>query len=197
MNFLAHIYLSEGHPAISVGNFMADAVKGSRYKNYPKAFKQGILLHRSIDYFTDTHDLVKKSKRFFSLDYGLYSGILVDMYFDHLLAKNWSLYHEQSLQSFAAWFYDVLQQYEAVLPEPTRKIAPYLISGNWLVEYASEAGIQQILWQMQRRIKAPKPLEESFELYLSHQSEISALFIPFFEALRRHCHQYLGELLRA
>lgn len=176
---------------------MADAVKGSRYKNYPKPFRQGILLHRSIDFFTDTHDLVKKCKRFFSSEYGLYSGILVDMYFDHLLAKNWSLYHEQTLDEFAAWFYKLLKEHKEVLPASTQKIVPHLIAGNWLVAYASETGIQQILWQMQQRIKAPKPLDESFELFQSNQSEISVLFIPFFEALRQHCHEYLNELLHS
>ena len=65
MNYLAHAYLSFGMPAITVGNLISDFVKGKQKFTYPAAIQQGIVLHRAIDTFTDTHAVTRKAKTFF------------------------------------------------------------------------------------------------------------------------------------
>ena len=94
MNFLAHIYLSGDDPELKIGNFIADAVKGKKYTTYPQKIQEGIILHRKIDSFTDAHPIVKKSaSRLFS-KYGHYNSVIVDILYDHFLAKNWKAHED-------------------------------------------------------------------------------------------------------
>ncbi|MGB3774600.1 MAG: DUF479 domain-containing protein, partial [Leeuwenhoekiella sp.] len=94
MNFLAHIYLSQYDEQVTIGNFIADGIKGSKYKQFPIPIQKGILLHRSIDAYTDAHHLVRKSTKRLHPHYHHYSGIIVDIFYDHFLAKNWSSYSD-------------------------------------------------------------------------------------------------------
>ena len=88
MNYLAHIYLSNEEEEITLGNFIADGVKGKKYVQFPLGIQQGILLHRAIDSFTDAHPIVRKSTKRLHKKYGHYSGVIVDILYDHFLAKN-------------------------------------------------------------------------------------------------------------
>ena len=105
MNFLAHIYLSGDNDFIKIGNFMADSIKGDNYNNYPEYIRKGILLHRSIDSFTDLHPVFRKSKHRLHDRYGHYSGVIMDIFYDHFLAKNWSNYSEIPLEKYVFNFY--------------------------------------------------------------------------------------------
>ena len=86
MNFLAHIYLSGNNKEITIGNFIADGIRGKDYKKYPEAIQTGILLHRQIDTFTDAHKTVRQSTKRLHENYGHYSGVIVDILYDHFLA---------------------------------------------------------------------------------------------------------------
>ena len=90
MNFLAHIYLSGNNDLIKIGNFMADGIRGNDYLKFPDDVKKGILLHRQIDTFTDLNPIYRKSKHRLHAKYGHYSGVIMDILYDHYLAKNWS-----------------------------------------------------------------------------------------------------------
>ena len=110
MNFLAHIYLSGDNDFIKIGNFMADSIKGDHYNNYPEYIRKGILLHRSIDSFTDLHPVFRKSKHRLHDRYGHYSGVIMDIFYDHFLAKNWSNYNNITLEKYVFNFYQLLEQ---------------------------------------------------------------------------------------
>ena len=88
MNYLAHIYLSGDRELIRIGNFIADHIKGKKYQAFSQGIQKGILLHRQIDSFTDNHEIVRKSKRRLHERYGLYRGVIIDIFYDHYLAKN-------------------------------------------------------------------------------------------------------------
>ncbi len=94
MNFLAHLYLSGNDEQLMIGNFIADSVKGSSYKNFPDGIKRGILLHRAIDFYSDNHSVFLKSVERLRPNYHKYAGVIVDIFFDHFLAKNWKEYSE-------------------------------------------------------------------------------------------------------
>jgi len=96
MNFLAHIYLSGQDELIKIGNFMADTVKGKNYQNYPKKLKIGILLHRFIDSYTDSHVVFRQTTKRLHPNYGHYSGVLADMFYDHFLCKNSIFLYEKT-----------------------------------------------------------------------------------------------------
>ena len=104
MNYLAHVYLSGADPDLSIGNFIADQVKGKSYATYPYAIQRGILLHRKIDDFTDRHPLFKKNVRLLFPTFRHYSRVIVDMFFDHFLATQWGEYHTNLWNSLVVIF---------------------------------------------------------------------------------------------
>jgi len=187
MNFLAHIYLSGENDLIKIGNFMADGIRGQDYLNYEKDIQIGIQLHRAIDTYTDAHPIFRKSKHRLHEAYGHYSGVIIDIFYDHFLAKNWSLYTKQPLADYVDTFYKSLKfHYEKLTPK-TQNLLHYMISQNWLLSYASIEGISRILLQMDHRTKykskmqyAPKELQM---YYTTFENE----FFEFFDDLIAFC----------
>ncbi|MEX0290603.1 MAG: DUF479 domain-containing protein, partial [Flavobacteriaceae bacterium] len=94
MNFLAHIYLSFGDDEITIGNFIADSIRGKKYKHLPERVQKGVILHRAIDTFTDAHPTVRQSSKRLHENYSHYSRVIVDIFYDHFLAKNWKNYSD-------------------------------------------------------------------------------------------------------
>ena len=110
MNFLAHIYLSGNNEKVTIGNFIADGIRGKKYQEFPKEIQIGILLHREIDTFTDANAIVRQSTKRLHKNYSHYSGVIVDIFFDHFLAKNWSNYTSVSLVDYAQHCYTILNK---------------------------------------------------------------------------------------
>ena len=194
MNFLAHIYLSGEDDFVKIGNFMADSIRGSQYLDYPNSLQKGILLHRHIDSFTDSHPIYRKSKHRLHEKYGHYSGVIMDIAYDHFLAKNWSKYSNEKLEDYAADFYKLMQDNYEILTERTKGMLPYMIGRNWLVSYATIAGLEMILFQMDYRTKHRAHMQEAIveiqDFYIEFESE----FFQFFEELVLSCQQKLKEL---
>ena len=143
MNFLAHIYLSGDDDFIKIGNFMADGIRGKEYLNFPVQIKKGILLHRQIDTFTDAHPIFRKSKHRLHKNYGHYSGVIIDIFYDHFLAKNWRTYSATNLNDYTANFYNVLQQNTVSLTLRAKNMLPHMIKNNWLLSYQTVDGIEK------------------------------------------------------
>lgn|SRR5690606_3356962 len=183
MNFLAHIYLSGDDTLVAIGNFIADGIKGKDYKTYPKAVQTGILLHRAIDTYTDAHPVVRKSTKRLHENYGHYSGVIVDILYDHFLAKNWEKYATVPLPVFAERFYDTLEDNYALLPHRIKHLMPYMIADNWLVSYASTEGIAKVLEGMNRRTKNVSGMHKAVEELELFYSEFETEFSMFFDDL--------------
>ena len=161
MNYLAHLYLSGESEKVIVGNFIGDYVKGKKYQDYPKDITKGILLHRQIDSFTDTHAITREAKILFRQEFGLYSGIVVDFFYDHFLAKNWNNYSEVTLRSFAKRIHAVLLSNHNMLPERVQGFLPFLIQHKRLESYALVDGITQSLKIMGNYSSVPSKSEEA------------------------------------
>ncbi|MFC4739941.1 ACP phosphodiesterase [Flavobacterium ponti] len=194
MNFLAHIYLSDNNDFIKIGNFMADGIRGNDYLNYPDEIKKGIILHRYIDTFTDANEIFRISKHRLHERYGHYSGVIVDILYDHFLAKNWSNYSDESLTSFVYSFYQSLEDNYDVLSPKTKRILPVMIEHNWLESYASVEGISKILYQMDYRTKFKSKMQFAVEELEMFYSDFENEFTLFFEELRNHVKDKLVEL---
>ena len=194
MNFLAHIYLSGEDDFVKIGNFMADSIRGSQYLDYPNSLQKGILLHRHIDSFTDAHPIYRKSKHRLHEKYGHYSGVIMDIAYDHFLAKNWSKYSNEKLEDYAADFYQLIQDNYEILTERTKGMLPYMIGRNWLVSYATIAGLEMILFQMDYRTKHRAHMQEAIVEIQDFYSEFESEFFQFFEELVLSCQQKLKEL---
>jgi acyl carrier protein phosphodiesterase len=194
MNFLAHIYLSGNNDLLKIGNFMADSVRGHRYLDYPDELRKGILLHRYIDTFTDAHPIYRKSKHRLHEKYGHYSGVIMDIVYDHYLAKNWATYSDVALEEYAATFYELLKDNYDILTEKTQKMIPYMIARNWLVSYATLEGLEMILFQMDYRTKHRANMQEAIVEIQLFNKEFEEEFTQFFKELRNHCEEKLKEL---
>lgn len=169
-----------------VGNFIADAVKGKKYLNYDAEISKGIIMHREIDTYTDAHAIVKHSKSFFREHYGLFSSILIDVFYDHFLAKNWGDYSDQSLSTFAVHAYHVFEKYLHIMPDRNRMMFPYMREQNWLLNYANLNGIQQSMNGMSRRIKNHPGIEHATEELQLHYEELQLDFKNYFPKLIEH-----------
>ena len=196
MNYLAHIYLSEGNENIQLGNFFADAVKGNSYLSYPIEIQKGILLHRKIDTFTDLHPVVKKSKARLSSSFGLYKGIIIDIFYDHFLARNWHQFCDLSLGDFTDFFYSVLMKNFSILPEKTQYVVPFLVKQNWLKSYAGLEGIEKVLVGMNKRTNNHSGMDLAMGDLVDHFDELENDFHIFFPELREFAHIRLMELLK-
>ncbi len=194
MNFLAHIYLSGDNDLLKIGNFMADSIRGNHYLDYPEEIKKGILLHRYIDTFTDAHPIYRKSKHRLHEKYGHYSGVIMDIVYDHFLAKNWARYSNIQLEEYAESFYKLLQTNYEILTEKTQGMLPYMMGRNWLVSYASMAGLEMILFQMDHRTKNRVHMHEAIIEIQEFYTEFEEEFTLFFEELQQHCLEKLKEL---
>ena len=184
MNFLAHIYLSGDNELIRIGNFMADGIKGSQYKSYPTDIQIGILLHREIDTFTDSHPIVRQSTKRLHPNYSHYSSVIVDILYDHFLAKNWTQYSDTPLSVYVENFYDSLSNYGELLTSRIKHLTPYMIADNWLLSYAEIEGIQRVLNGMNRRTNHKSGMHTAtYELKL-YYTEFETEFTEFFEELR-------------
>lgn len=190
MNFLAHIYLSGENEDIILGNFIADGIKGKRYLKYPPEIQKGIILHRAIDTFTDQHPTVRKSTARLHENYGHYSGVIVDMFYDHFLAKNWEQYHPQNLEDYIAEFYELLRRNFETLPVNIQRFMPYMIKDNWLLSYRTISGIGIILNQMNIRTKHQSNMNLAVVELEKFYPDFEAEFTSFFEELKKYCEDF-------
>jgi acyl carrier protein phosphodiesterase len=194
MNFLAHIYLSGDDERITIGNFISDGIKGKQYKKFPDAIQIGILLHRQIDTFTDAHTMVRQSTKRLHKNYSHYSSVIVDILYDHFLAKNWANYSEVPLDSYVQDFYESLQRHFKILPVRTQKLLPYMMADNWLLNYAHIDGIQNVLNGMNRRTKHISKMNEATNELKEYYDEFETEFTVFFEELMVFSNEKLFEL---
>lgn len=194
MNYLAHIYLSGTNDLLKIGNFMADSIKGNDYEKYAPEIKKGILLHRHIDSFTDSHPIYRRSKHRLHEKYGHYSGVIMDILYDHFLAKNWSKFSNEKLEDYANDFYQLLQDNYDILSEKIKGMMPYMIARNWLVSYATIEGLEMILFQMDYKTKHRANMQEAVVELQDFYSEFESEFFLFFEELTVSCQQKIIDL---
>ena len=195
MNFLAHAYLSGDNEKWLVGNFIADFVKGkSALQKFDEPVRQGIMLHRAIDAFTDTHPVVSASKSRLREKYRHYSGVIVDVFYDYFLATQWTNFHRLSLSDFADDVYAVINANYPMLPEKVQQFFPYMQRGNWLLNYARVEGISRALTGMSRRTPYVSHMDEATTELIKFSREFESEFNEFFPQLKAHVDLYQQQL---
>ena len=194
MNFLAHLYLSPKNTQIMMGNFFADQIRGNQFKHFSVDIQKGVQLHRAIDTFTDAHKIVRKSKRRLHERYGHYDGVIIDIFYDHFLAKNWNDYSAIPLDIYVQSVYALLQENFDNLPIKTQEMLPFMVEYNWLYNYQFIDGIKEVLNGMNRRTKGISKMNLAIEdLEILHK-ELEEDFTNFLEDLRNFSKEKLVEL---
>jgi len=194
MNFLAHIYLSGDNEQVKIGNFMADSIKGKKYLKYPGDLQKGIVLHRAIDYYTDTHPIFKQSTQKLFSNYGHYSGIIVDIFYDHFLAANWEKYSEVALKEYTLNFYALLENNYEILPTKVKNFMPYMIKDNWLLSYSRIEGIEKVLSGMNIRTGKKSNMHLATKELKEYYEEFENEFFSFFDQAIKYSQQKLKDI---
>lgn len=190
MNYLAHIFLSGSDKKMQLGNFFADAVKGSSYNDYPEGIANGILLHRAIDTYTDNHPAVRETIQSMRPYFGRYSGVLLDIYFDYLLASRFSQFSDMPLRQYARGFYFTLIRNRRFLPDRFKRFMWHFILTNRLTKYATTKGIRQSLEIMVSVHRITISAPEAIDYLKEHEEELFTMFLPFFTELQLYCEEY-------
>jgi acyl carrier protein phosphodiesterase len=177
-----------------VGNFIADGIRGNHFSHYSKGIIAGIRLHRQIDSFTDSHEVVRRSKRRLNKRYGLFAGIIIDIFYDHYLAKNWDSYSAIPLEIYVDSVYNVLHSQIKSLPEKTQEMLPFMIEYNWLYNYQYIEGMQGVLTGMNRRTKNKSQMHLAIQDLQENYREFEADFIQFFKELETFSNQKITEI---
>jgi acyl carrier protein phosphodiesterase len=185
MNFLSHIYLSGNSEELILGNFIADSVKGSAYKNYSTGIQKGIILHRHIDTFTDSHPVVEESKKRLRPKYRKYSGVIVDIFYDHFLAANWDNFSSEDLNTFAKKIYTLIQQNKSILPLKSLHFLSYMVNHNILYAYSNKESIARVLKGMSMRTAFESNMELAIHDLSEHYDLFEKEFHLFFPDLQK------------
>ena len=223
MNYLAHAYLSFNSPEILAGNLISDFVKGRKKLDCPEVIQKGIALHRDIDNFTDTHETTRRAKVFFKPAYGLYSGALTDVVYDHFLANDPKEFFSEGavvieqdgvaegvaegaepdgaarLAAFAERTYQQMERQmaslPAIFPERFVHMFPYMRSQNWLYNYRYKEGIYNSFAGLARRALYMSGPEAAVEVFDTHYGELQACYDDFFPSLKNFAFSRFIELI--
>ena len=192
MNLLAHAHLSGNNNDILLGNFIADAVKGNKKLNYKTKIQQGFALHHKIDEFTDDHPIVKQSIERVKPHFSRFSGVVMDIYYDHYLARNWHDYDQRDLPVFAAHVYGILKRNVFILPFRTKRLLPFLISQNWLIAYADFTGLQHVFNGMDRKTGRISGMDHAVDVLKQNYDELYDDFRLFYPELMEFARKELN-----
>jgi len=191
MNFLAHIYLSCDNEDLLIGNFIADFIRNKEVSNFSPEVQKGIILHRQIDTFTDEHPLVRKGTRRLLKAHHKYAPVIVDVWYDYLLANNWERYSGESLDDFSEGIYRILEKRIDELPEKLQKRLPIMIKHKWLQAYGTDVGIRYTFKRLSERLSKPEYMNGVVDNLLSFNKEMTEEFNLFFpeviEYVRKNC----------
>ena len=187
MNYLAHLYLSGKEKELLVGNFIADEVKGRRYESYPVGIRQGILLHRAIDHFSDNHPIFNRSKKRLYPVYNHYARVVIDIFYDHFLAKEWNCYSDISLRKFSFFCYKTLLSYWFHLPRNIKRYLPFIILHRRFVAYSGIEGIRDSLRIMSAHSSLPDRTDEAISILIGEYENFREEFHQFFSELVEFC----------
>ncbi len=193
MNYLAHIYLSGNNKQMQIGGFIADFVKGNNPKKHPSEIWKGIVLHRKIDTFTDSHPVVRELIALMRPEFGRYSAIVLDMYFDYFLATNFRNYSKSGL-----WIYSVRFSANALwnyfhLPERVKGFIFHFATTNRLYKYSKIEGLRDSLHIMSvYKIKSLKP-EKCIHFLETNKATLESGFFEFFDELIQFTKKELKE----
>lgn len=192
MNFLAHLYLSGDDEQLMIGNFIADSVKGSSFNAYPPGIAKGIRLHRAIDFYSDNHPVFLKSVIRLRPKYRKYAGVIVDIFYDHFLAKNWKEYSDKPLEQYASEVHALMLKNILHFPERSIMFLKYAMRTNRMVSYATLQGIEETLYGMSRRTTFKSNMELSLDDLKENYPLFENEFREFFEEARMYVKEWIN-----
>ncbi|NLJ40954.1 MAG: DUF479 domain-containing protein [Clostridiales bacterium] len=185
MNYLAHVFLAkQGDEKSILGNFLGDFVNITTERVYDEDIRAGIHMHRRLDSYTDAHPIFQASRRRVSAKNRRFAGVLVDIFYDHFLAKHWGVYSDIPLKVYADEFYMILDRNFDILPDKLQGMLPFMITENWFVQYRETRGIESVLNRISKRFAhTRRPLVDPIDELIMNNKSLEKDFITFFPAI--------------
>ena len=183
MNYLAHAYLAESSDEFLIGSFIGDFVKGSVGAHFSAEITNGIVFHRQVDTFTDSHKLTRASRSLFSPHRRRFAGIIIDICYDHFLSRHWSTYADTELPAFIERIYAVLKRHRSILPLKLQTVLPRMFKQNWLACYLTLDGVDITLNRIAKRISRENCLNGSIDEVKNNYQRLEENFLTFFPDL--------------
>src|SRR5262245_50071081 len=186
MNWLAHLYLSEPEPAFRLGNLLPELIPAQPMASLPAIFQKGVMQHRSIDAFTDSHPVVRRSVQRIEPTFRRFGGILCDLFYDHFLARDWNSYSSEPLRDFAHAIYASFDEYRASIPPDACLLLDQLRAGDWLCSYRDLPGVSRALERIGSRLRRPVSLAGTVSVLEHSYEAFHSDFRAFFPELQSH-----------
>ncbi|MEZ4598219.1 MAG: ACP phosphodiesterase [Syntrophotaleaceae bacterium] len=186
MNHLVHLYLADATPGCRLGALMGDFVKGPLDDRYPPEIRRGLEQHRQLDRFAQTNARFRHSRQRLCPSFRHFRSIMVDVVYDHFLAKNWPSYSKIPLKIFAEEIYRLLAEHRPVLPAALQKVAPRMVAADWLVASGETATLDGILCRIDARMSRPTPLARGFHELMRQYRGLELDFAGFIDDAVRH-----------
>lgn len=190
MNWLAHVFLSRPEVEFQLGNLLADVVRGPQRDAMSANFVHGTAYHKAIDAFTDAHPIVKRSRARVASERRRFSGVLVDVFYDYFLARNFGRYSSTPLNVYTAAFYASVQAQPIALPAAAQLMLERIVRYDLLASYARVDGVERALNRISTYLTSrwhkQFALERSVADLLAHEAAFAADFLEFFPALQAH-----------
>ncbi len=195
MNFLAHLFLSHEWEEIMVGNFLADFLKNKEVAQLPQSIQKGIDLHRKIDHFTDNHPLVRQGTKRLQPLHHKYSPVVIDVFYDYLLFKNWDHFSVLSFEDFSQKIYGILNRYDHIYPIRIKDRIQKMVNASWLYSYTSFNGLAFTFSKIKERVRFDNVLDQA-TLHLQNDLDLyNQEFLVFFKELNDVTNQvWINEL---
>jgi acyl carrier protein phosphodiesterase len=196
LNYLAHFYLSEGNKNLILGNLLADSMNGSldspKYLAFDWEIINGIKLHREIDKFTDNHPTVRQSIHRLQPKYHKYSGVVVDMYYDHLLARNWNKFSKEPIELYSSRVYKIFEEHKSIIPLKMNKMVHSMTSKDWLSNYRFEENLNWAFKGLSQRAKFDSKMELALGDLMENYGDFQNEFLDFFPQIIVHCQEFIA-----
>ena len=186
MNWLAHLYLSDPSPAFRIGNLLPDMAPVSALTALPPEFRRGVEQHRRIDSFTDSHPIVRQSIYRVGPSFRRFAGILVDVFYDHFLAREWPAFSSTPLPDFATEIYTSFECLRDDIPPEAYTRLEQMRAGDWLCSYRDLSGVSTALGRIAARLSRPAPMADAVFILERHYDSFYSDFSTFFPELRSH-----------
>ena len=193
MNYLGHLYLSGNDIELMQANLYGDFIKGSHLDHLPEKIKQGIQLHRKIDHFIDTHPIIHQLLPVLRTELPKVAGIAVDIYFDHLLAKNWKLFHPQELTDYLQVIYKQFNLENTSYSSDYLNFLKQLVHRNWISHYPTLDAVDRMSKSISSQLSFPNQLLNGKLVFQQHEKVITEAFFEYMRVANEH---FLAEELR-
>ena len=186
LNHLAHALLAGTDSDMLLGGMLGDFWRGAPDPSWRVGVTRGVILHRKIDVYTDRHEAVVAARNRFEAPYRRYAGILLDVYFDHVLARDALRESSDAMMSLSMRMLDLLDANRDWLPDDLNRFARYFRLAGLFASYAERATIENVLTGIGRRLKRDNPLATAGAILWENQTALDASFARFFPDLVRY-----------